>query len=172
MDKFVVKQKRNLQNNDVRPTKKKQLTQSTLQSLAGVVVLEEFEAAKSILESDDESIDTKIGVLNKLLEKNPSKEVLIKVGIGRTVRLLRKGNESCDQDVLKLRKISDKVYRKWRNELERKVELKCNPVDVKCDKVNIKQTIQSLSFHLLNIFADAQTDIQYLLLYKYFMHEM
>ena len=152
MDKFVVKQKRNLQNNDVRPTKKKQLTQSTLQSLAGVVVLEEFEAAKSILESDDESIDTKIGVLNKLLEKNPSKEVLIKVGIGRTVRLLRKGNESCDQDVLKLRKISDKVYRKWRNELERKVELKCNPVDVKCDKVNIKQTIQILQSFIVDIF--------------------
>ena len=136
MDKFVVKQKRNLQSQATRSSKKKSLTQSTLQSCAGVVVIEEFEKAKVILESDTESIEKKIQVLNKLLVKNPSKEVLIRVGIGKTVRQLRKGLDECkDGEIFKLKKLSDKVYRKWRNELERKVELKCNPVDVKCDKV-------------------------------------
>ena len=136
MDKFVVKQKRNLQPQQTGSSKKKSLTQSTLQSCAGVVVIEEFEKAKAILESGTESIDKKLKVLNKLLVKNPSKEVLIRVGIGKTVRQLRKGLEECeDGDILKLKKLSDKVYRKWRTELERKVELKCNPLDVKCDKV-------------------------------------
>lgn len=136
MDKFVVKTRRNLQNPVTNGKAKKNLTQSTLQSLAGVVIIEEFVQAKNILESDIEPIDKKLEVLNKLLTKNPSKEVLIKVGIGKTVRRLRKGNtENTEQNQLKLEKLCDRVYKKWKSELERKVELKHNPVQVRCDKV-------------------------------------
>ena len=94
MDKFVVKKKRDLQTNQQTGSKKKQLTQSTLQALSGVVVIEELESFKSILESDSEPIEEKIRILNKLHEKNPSKEVLIKVGIGKTVNILRRGQEA------------------------------------------------------------------------------
>lgn len=136
MDKFVYKKPRNLQQNTNKSPKKKPLRQSTLQSLAGVVVIEELEQAKIILESDNESVDKKLTVLNKLLGKNPSKEVLIKVGIGKTIRRLRGsgGSSDSDKEIKQLQKLSDKVYRKWRNELERKIELKCNPITVKSDK--------------------------------------
>ena len=61
---------------------------------------------------------------------------LILVGIGKTVRKLRKEVESgSDEKLITVAKLSEKVYRKWRNELERKVELKHNPVRVKCDQV-------------------------------------
>ena len=135
MDRFVVKKKRDLQTNQQTGSKRKQLTQSTLQALSGVVVIEELESFKSILESDSEPIEEKIRILNKLHEKNPSKEVLIKVGIGKTVNTLRRGYEESEGEERKLKKLSLKVYKKWRNELERKVELKSNPIDVQCDKV-------------------------------------
>lgn len=69
-----------------------------------------------------------------MYEKNPSKEVLIKVGIGKTVNILRRGYEDSEGEERKLKKLSQKVYKKWRNELERKVVLKSNPIDVQCDK--------------------------------------
>ena len=98
-------------------------------------MIEELESFKTILESDSEQTEKKIEILNKLYEKNPSKEVLIKVGIGKTVNILRKGYEKSEGDERKLKELSGEVYKKWRNELERKVELKSNPVDVQCDKV-------------------------------------
>ena len=143
MDKFVVKKKRDLQIDQQTGYKKKQLTQSTLQGLAGVVVIEELESFKKILESDSEPIEEKIRILNQLHQKNPSKEVLIKVGIGKTVNILRRGFEESEGEERNLKKLSLKVYKKWKNELERKVELKSNPIDVQCDKVG--QRIQKLA---------------------------
>jgi len=134
MDKFVVKKKRDLQVNQQTGSKKKHLSQSTLQALSGVVVIEELESFKRILESDSEPIEEKIRILNKLHQKNPSKEVLIKVGIGKTVNILRRGFEESEGEERNLKKLSLKVYKKWKNELERKVELKSNPIDVQCDK--------------------------------------
>ena len=135
MDKFVLKKPRNLQVKRNKSPKKKLLRQSTLQSLAGVVVIEELEESKKILESDEASEEKKLSVLNKLLGKNPSKEALIKVGIGKTVRRLRKSGDPTDRKIKEVQKLSDKVYKKWRSELERKVELKDNPIRVKSDKV-------------------------------------
>ena len=135
MDKFVLKKPRNLQVKRNKSPKKKLLKQSTLQSLAGVVVIEELEESKKILESDEASEEKKLSVLNKLLGKNPSKEALIKVGIGKTVRRLRKSGDPADRKIKEVQKLSDKVYKKWRSELERKVELKDNPIRVKSDKV-------------------------------------
>lgn len=149
MDKFVVKKKRSLPTNQQIGSRKKQLTQSTLHALSGVVVIEELESFKTVLESDSEPIEEKIRILNKLYEKNPSKEVLIKVGIGKTVNTLRKGYEDSEGEERKLKKLSLKVYKKWRNELERKVELKSNPIDVQCDKVG--QRIQELARKIFDI---------------------
>ena len=138
MDKFVVKQKRDLPRNRSKSEKPKKLSQSTLQSLAGVVVIKDFEEAKVVLEDDSEDLEKKIQVLQKLLVKNPSKEVLIRVGIGKTVNRLRKyKTEDSEEDsqIIKLRKLSEKVYKKWRSELERKEDLKASVVEVKCDQV-------------------------------------
>ena len=141
MDKFVLKNPRNLQEKRNKSPKKKLLRQSTLQSLAGVVVIEEFEQYKITLESDQASQEKKLTVLNKLLDKNPSKDVLIKVGIGKTVRSLRKIGDPTDKKIKEIQKLSDKVYKKWRSELERKVELKHNPISVKSDKVKLNINI-------------------------------
>ena len=73
---------------------KKLFSSLVVLALSGVVVIEEFESFKRILESDSEPIVEKIRILNKLHEKNPSKEVLIKVGIGKTVNILRRGQEA------------------------------------------------------------------------------
>lgn len=145
MDKFVYKNPRNLQQIRNKSPKKKTLKQSTLQSLSGVVNIKELEDYKVILESDNESVEKKLSVLKKLLAKNPSKEVLIKIGIGKTVRRLSKTGDESDKEITLLREFSDKVYRKWRNELERKIELKSNPITVKSDKVNL--TLSLISSH-------------------------
>ena len=62
MDKFVYKKPRNLQERVKRSPQKKSLRQSTLHSLAGVVVIEELEQYKTILESDNESVEKKLEV--------------------------------------------------------------------------------------------------------------
>ena len=92
MDKFVIRNPRNLQSSKKSECETKHLKQTTLQSLAGVVVLEELEHAKNILESEHETTERKLEVLNGLKNKKPSKEVLVKVGIGKTVKKLGKVN--------------------------------------------------------------------------------
>ena len=77
MDKFVVRTSRNLQPKVKNTTNKKHLSQSTLQSLAGVVVIEDFVQAKISLEDKSVTSEKKIEILKQLLNKNPSKEVLI-----------------------------------------------------------------------------------------------
>ena len=90
MDKFVIRNPRNLQSNKTSESEIKHLKQTTLQSLAGVVVIEELEQAKKVLESEHETAERKLEVLSRLKSKKPSKEVLVKVGIGKTVKKLSK----------------------------------------------------------------------------------
>jgi len=146
MDKFVYKKPRNLQERVKRSPQKKSLRQSTLHSLAGVVVIEELEQYKTILESDNESVEKKLEVLNKLLAKNPSKEILIKVGIGKTVRRLSRGGDGSDDKREEVERLSDKVYRKWRYELERKIVLRSTPITVKSDKETERLRESSVKF--------------------------
>jgi len=154
MDKFVIRNPRNLQPNKESDSERKHLKQTTLQSLAGVVVLEELEKAKTVLESEEESVDRKIDVLNSLKNKKPSKEVLVKVGIGRTVKKLGKDfNESAEENPnqVKLRKLSYKIYKAWKAELERKVELKRHKVTVKCDKETDRLRKAAVAFIIASI---------------------
>lgn len=154
MDKFVIRNPRNLQSKDKKLSEKKHLKQTTLQSLAGVVVLEELEQAKKVLESEEESIEKKLEVLNNLRHKKPSKEVLIKVGIGRTVRKLSKDpceNVETDPCQAKLRKLSYKIYKAWKGELERKVELQRNKVTVQSDKETERLRSAAVGFIITSI---------------------
>ena len=50
--------------------------------LQGVVIVEEFERAKVVLERDDTSSDLKVDTLQKIGLKNPSKEILLKTQLG------------------------------------------------------------------------------------------
>lgn len=135
MDKFLIKTKRNDQNNSkIRSGPHIRSKQSTLQSLAGVVVIEDIEEAKQILESSSESVDKKIEILRKLKNKKPAKEVLLQTGIGKTVRKLGKAPCGEEQSEKLLQTLSYEVYRLWRKELERKVELTRNKIEVKSDK--------------------------------------
>ena len=92
MDKFVVKTPRTL-NSTSSPliqNKKLQKQQSKLESLAGVVVIEDLEEANTLLKSGSSTNEKKIQILRSLKKKKPAKEVLTKVEIGRTIRKLRK----------------------------------------------------------------------------------
>lgn len=155
MDKFVIRNPRNLQSSKVNSSERKHLKQTTLQSLAGVVVLEELEHAKKVLESEEESVDRKLDVLNNLKNKKPSKEVLIKVGIGRTVRKLSKSDPGAtgatDPSLAKLRKLSYKIYKAWKSELERKVELQRNKVTVQSDKETERLRSAAVGFIVTSI---------------------
>jgi len=154
MDKFVIRNPRNLQSSKKSESKTKHLKQTTLQSLAGVVVFEELEQAKNILESEHETTDRKLEVLNRLKNKKPSKEVLVKVGIGKTVKKLGKDSgKSADSDSkeAKLRRLSYKVYKAWKSELERKVELQRNKVTVQCDKETERLRTAAVEFLLTSI---------------------
>lgn len=142
MDKFVIRNPRNLHRKDeINLSERKHLKQVTLQSLAGVVVLEELVKAKKILDSDEESIERKLDALKSLKGKKPSKEVLVKVGIGKTVRKLSKApveiieaEPPSHTSHCKLRKLSYEIYKSWKTELERKVELQRETITVQSDK--------------------------------------
>jgi len=155
MDKFVIRNPRNLQSSISSESETKHLKQTTLQSLAGVVVLEDFEKAKKVLESETETTERKIAVLNSLKNKKPSKEVLVKVGIGKTIKKLGKepfvAESKTDPSHAKLRRLSYKIYKTWKSELERKVELKRNQVSVKCDKETERLRTAAVEFLITSI---------------------
>ena len=70
----------------------------------------------------------------------------MKVGIGKTVRRLSRGGDGSDDKREEVERLSDKVYRKWRYELERKIVLRSTPITVKSDKVNITTHPSSINF--------------------------
>ena len=62
--------------------------QRTLNSLKGVVVLEDIDAFVTKLESSDVGNDEKVKILKKLLKKQPSTEIIASTGIGKIVKKL------------------------------------------------------------------------------------
>jgi hypothetical protein len=62
--------------------------QRTLNSLQGVVVLEDINAFVTKLESSEVGNDEKVKILKKLLKKQPSTEIIVDSGIGKVVKKL------------------------------------------------------------------------------------
>ena len=62
--------------------------QRTLNSLRGVVVLEDIEAFVTKLESSEVGNNEKVKILKKLLKKQPSTEIITDSGIGKVVKKL------------------------------------------------------------------------------------
>ena len=109
----------------------KQKVQSSLHSLKGVVVVEDLVRAKKLLKEEDVEEERKVRVLRELGEKRPSTELLESTGIGRTVRKLSEEGEG------EVKREATKVYRSWRDTVEKRVELSHTKIEVRCDKVSI-----------------------------------
>lgn len=107
MDKYLVKTIREAPKPASPTPAVKPIRQSTLHSLPGVVVLEEIEEANEILQSEHVNEGKKIDILTSLRRKRPAKEILIRVGIGRTVRKLSKLESASSL----LRELSGQVYK-------------------------------------------------------------
>ncbi|XP_045595469.1 transcription elongation factor A N-terminal and central domain-containing protein 2 [Procambarus clarkii] len=124
MDKFVIRKPRNSPSSS--PKKKgSYLKQATIESLKGVVVIEELERARVVLERSDTSSELKVDTLQHLKRKRPAKEVLIKTQLGKTVHKLCK---SKDADVAEAAK---EVYSLWKEHVLSKVNRPL--IEVRCD---------------------------------------
>lgn len=108
------------------PTKKEPgMRQATLESLKGVVVVEEMERAKVVLERTDVSTELKVDTLNHLLRKNPAKEVLVRTKLGKTVHKL------CRDEDAEVAAAAQQVYTAWKTHILSKVNRPY--IEVKCD---------------------------------------
>ena len=130
MDKFLIRTPRSnpavLREQKQQPLK----VQSSLHSLKGVVVVEDLVRAKKLLKEEDVEEERKVRVLRELGEKRPSTELLESTGIGRTVRKLSEEGKG------EVKREATKVYRSWRDTVEKRVELSHTKIEVRCDKVS------------------------------------
>jgi len=93
--------------------------QRTLNSLRGVVVLEDIDAFVTKLESSEVGNDEKVKILKKLLKKQPSTEIITDSGIGKVVKKLMLKEQDPE-----IAKAARQVKMKWQNLIERRVVLK------------------------------------------------
>ena len=129
MDKFLIRTPRSPQAVLREQKEEPRKVQSSLFSLKGVVVVEDLVRAKKLLKEEHVEEERKVTVLRELGEKRPSTELLESTGIGRTVRKLSKEGEG------EVKVEATKVYRSWKDAVERRVELSHTKIEVRCDKV-------------------------------------
>ncbi|XP_067932479.1 transcription elongation factor A N-terminal and central domain-containing protein 2-like [Watersipora subatra] len=114
MDKFVIRTPR------VKPVRTKveipdkEFKQTTILSLRGVVVVEDIQRCKALLEIENQEKNVILEQLKALEKKVPSREVLEETKIGLTLNRLRKHSEP---------EVSDratKIYREWKQHFKNK----------------------------------------------------
>ncbi|XP_050402828.1 transcription elongation factor A N-terminal and central domain-containing protein 2 [Patella vulgata] len=125
MEKFLVKTDRKKVATDEHAVKVL-LKQTTIESLKGVVVIEDIERLKNKLKLKNQSKEIMIESIQELGRKQPPKHVLLSTKIGKVINKLRK-NE--DLDIAEAATI---VYKEWRSHLENNlskplIEVKCDP---------------------------------------------
>lgn len=124
MDKFVIRTPREVYK-PKPPKNKKFYKQAKIESLQGVVVIEDLERAEVVLNREDVSPGKKVKTLKSLLQKRPAKEVLMKTNIGKTVHKLCKSE---DEDIAST---ASEVYKSWKEHILSKVNRP--KLEVACD---------------------------------------
>jgi len=152
MDKYLVKTLREAPKSAISAPAVKPIRQSTLHSLPGVVVLEEIEEANEILQSEHVGEEKKIDILKGLRKKRPAKEILVRVGIGRTVRKLSKLESASSL----LRELSGQVYKAWREHIEETVERGNKSVQVQSDTETDRLRTAATKFVCHSLYSEKQ----------------
>ncbi|KAK3094986.1 hypothetical protein FSP39_008772 [Pinctada imbricata] len=125
MDKFVIKKPRDNSSYSEKSSGKPALRQSTIESLQGVVVVEEIWRAKAKLKLSTTTPDQMVECLEKLGKKVPSRKVMLETKIGRVINKLRRHENEAVQ------KAAQRVYVKWKTHF--KDHLERPQIEVKCD---------------------------------------
>ena len=128
MDKYIVRTPRHVTKVLREVRQEGPRVQSRLEALPGVVVVEELVRAKELLEREEEAEERKVKVLRQLLEKRPSTKLLEETRIGRTVRRLSEGEGE-------VARLASRLYKRWKREVERRVELSHTRIEVRSDQV-------------------------------------
>lgn len=124
MDKFVIRTPR--EAHKPKPKKNRKFyIQSKIESMQGVVVIEDLERAEVLLKREDVSPGKKVKTLRFLLTKRPAKEVLMKTNIGKTVHKL------CKHEDEVISSTATEVYKSWKENIMSKVNRP--KIEVACD---------------------------------------
>ncbi|KAH3749058.1 transcription elongation factor A N-terminal and central domain-containing protein 2-like [Dreissena polymorpha] len=126
MDRFVIKNPSpSTASGSMNTSGKPKLKQATIESLKGVVVIDDVLRHKSRLQLATSSKEEKLNSLEQLGKKIPPRHVMMDTKIGKVINKLRKSE---DADI---RRAAKKVYVKWKTHFVDHIERPM--IEVKCD---------------------------------------
>jgi len=126
MDKYVIKKARSPPPNPIKKNILPKQKQTTIESLARVVVVEEIKQAKSILSIPNQRTDQIITCLRNLSKRTPSKEVLLETKIGHVINKLRRHENE------EVKSLARNILKSWK-QFYRDIKQR-QPIEVRCDK--------------------------------------
>ncbi|KAK2149614.1 hypothetical protein LSH36_444g02029 [Paralvinella palmiformis] len=149
MDKFIVRSPRN--ESSVLPITKprKRLTQSTIESLPGVVVIEDIKRLRNILRAKNQKEEILLQSLKELNRKIPSRSVLKSTKIGHTVNRLTKHSES------EVAQKATLLIKKWKNYFQAKLDQPLLEVRSDCKTEELRNTARK---HLATALQSSASD--------------